>query len=146
MRRFAATLSVVLAGCATDSTGPGIPWLPGTYSYWVDIGNVAAGFSCNSSGTLALEQQGSRFSGETNGATVCDGPGGPIYDERVTQLTDGEISGQSVSFRFQVFEASCNAAGVASGAPVNNLAGATACILVVSGQQLALDGHWGASR
>lgn len=147
LRRTLPLLLGLTAACGGDGTGPsGPPSVAGNWQYSFNVSNTPLATSCSGSGMLTVTQSGSQFSGNASGLTSCNGPGGQFTEQTAGPIGGGQISGNSVSFQFPLFEAGCTATGTLSGTPANAMSGQATCTVAVSGQTVTLTGTWQASR
>lgn len=143
---LAATLLIGLSSCGEASTGPEIPQIGGAWDYSYSVSNSTYQVSCNGQGSISVTQTAAQFSGQGSGSATCNGPGGQFSDQGAVGISGGQIDGSSVSFRFTLFGASCDADGTMSGDPVNRFQGNMNCAFDSQGQTVNLTGDWSASR
>ncbi len=148
LRKLLFPTMFLVWGCGGDNaTGPTqseILNIAGIWNFSDNISNSAVGISCNTAGTIQLNQAGSTFSGTIDITTgVCTDALGNVIDNTGTQaISGGQINGTQVSFDMPF----CQLSGATSGSPPNRMSGAESCQLDIAGTTFVFGGTWVASR
>ena len=147
MRRVVSSLGllalVALAACG-DSTGPQVVNVQGIWNYSDNISSAAAGYSCSTSGTVSVTQNGSNFTGTADATSgLCTDTFGDSFDDTgLSTVSGGQVNGANVSFQ----TAGCQFAGTISGDPANAMSGTETCTLAIGGTNYVFTGPFQASR
>ena len=141
---FGATVLTACGG-GGDSGGPSTPVdIDGTWNYSVTVSNSTVQVSCNTTGTMVINQAGDQATGTYSGQGECNGPGGSTGQQPVAgNVSGGKINGNKVSFGDQE---GCSYSGTASGTPTNAMGGNASCVVGVQGTNYTFRGTWSASR
>jgi len=138
-----------LAGCASDSTGPKVPDVSGTWT--LSLTNMSGGgISCSSASgtTMMLSQSGTTFSGTYSGGTViCIGGGSSVTGDVGTGvIVNGAVNGDTVSF--QIDGPDVPATGTISGDSMSGTATLSYNVVDPFGRPyvVVLVGSWGAVK
>ena len=138
------TLCAAILVCGCGSTEPQILQIGGNWQFSNQVSSSTAIISCSSSGTAALTQTGSNFTGIINATQgICtDSFGNTTDNTGVEQVSGGQVNGTSVSFQVPF----CQASGTISGDPPNQMSGTESCTLAIEGRSFQFTGTWQASR
>lgn len=146
MRQFCLLVGAALAitACGGDSTGPKVANIAGLWNYTDNTSSSSAGISCNSSGTVQINQTGSNFTGTANATsgTCTDSFGTTVDNTGTSGISGGQITANQVSFQTQ----GCLFTGTISGNPANAMTGTETCTVAISGTNYTFTGPWQASR
>src|SRR6185437_3313033 len=135
---------VGLAACGGDSTGPQVVNLQGVWNYSSTISSGSAQISCNESGTVSVNQNGSNFTGtsDATAGTCTDSFGDTTDNTGIATVSGGQVNGTNVSFQ----AGGCQFVGTVSGDPANSLTGTETCTQAFSGTNYVFTGPFQASR
>lgn len=148
MRRVLPSLGllalVALAACGGDSTGPQVVDVQGIWNYSNNFSSGAVGYSCSTSGTVSITQNGSNFTGTADATSgLCTDSFGDQFDDTgVSSVSGGQVNGSNVSFQTD----GCQFNGTVSGDPANAMTGTETCTLAVGGTNYVFTGPFQASR
>ena len=126
----------------TAGGGGGVANIAGTWNFSDNISSAAVGISCNSAGTVTLNQSGSTFTGTVNATSgTCTDSFGTVVDNTGTQsITGGQINGTNITFQIPFCQLSATLSGT------NRISGAETCTIDVAGQPINFTGTFQASR
>lgn len=132
---------IALAACGSDSNGPNAtPDIAGTWAVTAAVSNSSTGVTCSLQGEASIQQSGSSFDGQlANSTAACSGPGGTTTENADGPLTNGQITGTTVSYA----DEACVYTGTVSGSPSDSMTGSVTCQTDDFG---TLTGTWTASR
>ena len=126
-------------GDVTTEPGPGgVPNIAGFWNFSETLNDNVHSISCNNSGTFNISQSGSTFGGTSTQTGTCTGPGGVADNSGSVTISNGQISGNRISFR----EPFCQYEGTISGSPPNRLSGTSSCSVSEAGVTFNFTGSW----
>lgn len=120
---------LVSLACGKDSTGPGSGGsgtpadIHGIWDWTEIITDAAQSVQCNDTGSFAFTQTTTSFTGDGDQIGTCTGPGGSADNTQSYAVTNGHVSGTTLSFS----EPGCSYSGTVQGNPPSQITGQLAC-------------------
>jgi hypothetical protein len=139
---IACVLAIGLAGCGSNATAPQKYTLEGS---WIQSGSFADTVNQQTHvhlGSFSLTQTGDAFAGTGEQSGVCNSSqghyAGPLASGLVFPVTDGHISGQTVTFKTVL----CRYTGTFENGNPSRITGTGSCSYALNGVQYSFSGQW----